>query len=480
MPKTELSKLIYSPGGWQKLIGLSFCLVWVSAMLMFPLCKEQLIGYVPIVCGSVFGYLMCRPKVRKKLSAQLISAKSRNFWIWIILASFVLRLLTLFIWAKYPASDAGFYHGKATDILAGKGYGSTAFLPPGWPYLLSGWYWLTAPRPLFGYLLGILLSTGSVLIIYDIARRVLSPLAARWAALLTAIMPTLVFTAARTDTSSVLLFIVLAVADLMLISRASGSKAWLAVLSIGVLLGIGSLIKPVLLIAPLIMTICWLSWRMGRTAFFYAAVCIFSMGCFITPWTIRNYRVLGSFVLVSTNGGYVLYHGSNPQSNGMWSKMKPPQVETETDQVKIARIYRDAALKWIKENPLAWCKLALKKQVYMWGTSSTSIAVNINNDIPPPIRSALSAAIKAVINTFWALLCVLVVQGTLRTKVWQNQLLWPLLLMLLCVFAVHLVFEVMSRYHIPVIGALILIASAGLADIGKEPAEEIAKIKHEV
>jgi len=47
-----------------------------------------------------------------------------------------------------------------------------------------------------------------------------------------------------------------------------------------------------------------------------------------------------------------------------------------------------------------------------------------------------------------------------------------LLLLLLYMFALHLVFEVQSRYHIPVISALLMVASAGLAHPLKDSTSE--------
>ena len=45
----------------------------------------------------------------------------------------------------------------------------------------------------------------------------------------------------------------------------------------------------------------------------------------------------------------------------------------------------------------------------------------------------------------------------------SRKLLRPLVLMLLFTFSLHVFYEVQSRYHIPVIGLLLLISAAGLA-----------------
>ena len=235
---------------------------------------------------------------------------------------------------------------------------------------------------------------------------------------------------------------------------------------LGILIGYGSLVKPIVLLLPVMPLIVWCSLGLGFRAIGYTALLILLMGVVITPWMIRNYRVLGDWVPISTNSGYVLYHGSNPESHGLWSQQKPAGVEQETDPIKKDHIYRQAALRWIRENPWAWCKLMVIKQSYMWGTDSTNIGDAIRETIPPFLQSYLRKGIKFVLNGFWSALLVLVFLGTLRTRVWQNRLAWPLLLLLFYIFALHLLFEVQSRYHIPVISALLLVAAAGLAVVG--------------
>ena len=46
----------------------------------------------------------------------------------------------------------------------------------------------------------------------------------------------------------------------------------------------------------------------------------------ITPWTMRNWAVLGQPVLISTNGGFNLYMGNNPWNRwGGYMWPAPPE-----------------------------------------------------------------------------------------------------------------------------------------------------------
>jgi len=445
--------------------GISFCLIWACALGAFPLLKENVLGYVPIVLGLLVGWGLYRVGTGA-INSWLRVWSPRSFWTWVIVFALVVRLSTLLLWPTWPSSDAANYHAKAMDIFNGQGYGPTAYWPVGLPMLLAVWYHLTLAHPVAGYVLGVFISTATIFLAHDVGRRVLSNVAARWMAILTAIMPTLVFTAARTDASALLVFLVLAIADLVLIGTRRGWQGWTAGVAAGGLLGYAVLVKPVCLLVPVFVLISWLSLTGRRAACWRTLVCVATMTAVIAPWTLRNYRVLGTFVLVSTNGGVCLYTGVNPDTNGMYSRERDPRFHPlpgEVDEISVDRIRRRAALKWIKENPLACCKLMLKKQAYMWGTSSTNIAVGINDRVPAHLQEPIGKAIKALVNLFWAALLVLVLIGTLRTTVWQNCSAWLLLLMLLYMLALHSIFEVQSRYHIPVISALLLVAAAGLA-----------------
>ena len=128
------------------------------------------------------------------------------------------------------------------------------------------------------------------------------------------------------------------------------------------------------------------------------------------------------------------------------------------------------ALDRIQREPLQFVRLIFRKQAYMWGTSSTNVGLRLRADLPRRILKPLSAGIKASINTGWAALWLLCLIATVRTTAWRNRALRPLVLLLAFTFLLHMLFEVQSRYHIPVMGLLVLIGRTGLADGSMEHA----------
>jgi len=452
---------IWGPWGWA---GAAFCAMWAAAIVMFPIVKHDMAGFAPIFVGLAIGLAILHPRVRGWAWQRLAAAPAGRFLAVVIAVGLLLRLLTLVAAPDTLASDSTIYHDRAVGLLAGAGYGHTAFQAPGQPFLLAAWYLLTGASPLAGYLLGIMLGTAAIPLAYDVGRRSLSPVAARWAAILMAVMPTLVFTAARVDTSPVLVLIVLAAADLAIIAQAPGWRGCLVAVGLGALLGFGSLVKPVFLPAPLLLLVCWLGIGMGRGVVVRLLLCTAAMVCVVAPWTVRNYEVLGAFVPVSTNGGYVLFHGTNPESGGLWSLNAELEAE---DEVVRDRTRSADAFRWIREHPMEMAVLATRKQAYMWGTSSTNIATSMSDRVPAGMRLKAEAAIKGLVNCGWAALCVLCLWATLTTPVWRSPALRLLVLLVFMTFFMHLFYEVQSRYHIPLIGALVLVAAAGL---GARPA----------
>jgi hypothetical protein len=368
--------------------------------------------------------------------------------------------------------------------------------------MLAAWYRLTVAHYLAGYILGVLLSALSVLVGYDVARRALTPLAARWTVVLLAVLPTLAFTCANTDAAAVLVLLVLVMADLALLCARPGLRGVLSGAALGAILGFACLVKPIFLLMPLVLLPAWLALGPPRRALRSAILCLALMACVVVPWTLRNYRALGAFVPVSTNGGINLYMGTNQASNGMYSRdcdvlaaglFRPdggrqsdpnarvsasgparPTLEAirlpgEVDELSSDRLRRQAALRRIADHPLQFARLAAVKQVYMWGTSSTNIAEEMNAAVPLSLQGPLRAAVKAIVNAFWAMLLVVVAGGTLRTDAWRNPKLWALLAFLGYLFVLHIFFEVQSRYHIPAVGALVLVAAAFLAQTDETP-----------
>ncbi len=331
------------------------------------------------------------------------------------------------------------------------------------PLLLTGWFWIFPPGVVSAKVLGWLIGVALAPLTYVAGRTLVGTSAARWGALIVAISPTLVFYSATIGYELLLagLELVIAWQATLVWSRTTGRGARLVL--IGALTGMAALVKPTSLLIPGLLCLSWIPrLRVGRALGFAVAVGIVMLAV-IAPWTVRNWRVLGTPVLISTNGGPVLYAANNPDSQGLAMKVGP--LPGEHDEVSRDRIRRAAAIHWAVSHPLDWARLAVIKTVYIWGTSS-SIMSYLSFDRMPVWQENLA---KALLNVGWAAMFVLVAAAAFTTRVWA----WPAMTMahsLVAMLALtHLWFETISRHHIPVLPILALGAGAGLASLTGAP-----------
>jgi hypothetical protein len=97
----------------------------------------------------------------------------------------------------------------------------------------------------------------------------------------------------------------------------------------------------------------------------YAAIYIVLM----TPWWVHNCHVFGTFVRLNLGGNLTLYGSNNAHStSGGVSDVKQDFSEFEkiADPIARDRAYRDAALKYIAEDPVRFIKLAGLKFTRFW------------------------------------------------------------------------------------------------------------------
>jgi 4-amino-4-deoxy-L-arabinose transferase-like glycosyltransferase len=444
--------------------GFFFCFVWIFAFLSFPFFKGMPLGYVPALTGIALGGVFCFRPVKQFCNRLLDGIPSPHFVAGLCIIGLILRVIGILVFPIEPKNDPEFFHRFALELLQGHGYGDEnhkAFFPPGMTFFLAGWYWLTEPSPMAGKCLNALVGIATILLVYGIGRRTASERAAKWAALLAAFMPTLVFYSATLGYELFLGLIFLATTYLALVILDSrGSGLFLCVL-LGVVLGFGSLIKPICLPIPALLCIWW--WLLGKRtkALLWGAVVTAVMACVVTPWTLRNYREFGEYVLVSTNGGVVLYSANNPNTEGHESAVQP--LPGEQDELSRDRIRRKAARDWIRANPDRFLRLAVNKAMFTWGTSTQIMSVVSCDRMPPRQEQAC----MAIINVFWGALLVQCLAATLRTSIWRERRLYVAFGLLAYVFVIHVISEAFSRHHIPVMGVLFLIASAALARNGE-------------
>lgn len=236
----------------------------------------------------------------------------------ILVVAFVLRLGAVAgTWDAQPWGDPLDYHAHGIALAQAGTYPPTAFAepggasalrPPAYPYLLGGLYEVAGAKVNAARLVGVLLGTLSVWLVYLIGLRLWGRREGLWAAGAAAVFPPLVWLSAALLSEVLFVPLVLGVVLLLLELRERPRAALAA--AAGGLLGVAALTRSngVLLLVAALAAVVPL--RRPRLAF--ALVAAFAIA--LVPWTLRNAAALDAFRPLGTQAGYTAAGQWNPEA----------------------------------------------------------------------------------------------------------------------------------------------------------------------
>jgi len=279
------------------------------------------------------------------------------------------------VWAAAripPAADGQFYHVIANRIAQGLGYTwlwpdgvvtYAAHYPVGYPAMLGGLYALFGAHPWVGMLANAVLGTGVAVLAHAIAREASSR---RWAlavGILVALHPALVpYTAALMTEGLAMALCMGAVALAMWARRAEGRRRTAFVLGLGLVLGLGALVRPPT--ALLVLPLAWLatsSLESVRKRVAHVVLAVIVSLVVVSPWVVRNHVRMGEAGL-SFNGGWNMLIGTNPSAKGTFAPLEVPEACREVfDEAKKDLCFGRAARERIAADPLGWVSLVPSK-----------------------------------------------------------------------------------------------------------------------
>lgn len=267
---------------------------------------------------------------------------------------------------RYP--DEREYNQLAQSILSGNGYRNsegepTAYRPPGWPFLLSVIYRLS-PYPLAAKLFNAFACACTAGLLSVLVARII-PEGRIFSPLLVLLYPAGMYTASTLypQTFATLLFVAILILLInrqltSLLTSAAGMLFGLLVLTVPSFL----LITPLLLIGILAADRRNLSFFISRSALF-----LLCMAMVIAPWSIRNARLFGGIVPVSTNSGINLLLGNSentgPNSGVRVDLSRYEQEVTGMDEFAKNERFSQQAISWMRANPRAAARLYFLKVI---------------------------------------------------------------------------------------------------------------------
>ncbi len=241
-----------------------------------------------------------------------------------------------------------------------------------------------------------------------------------------------------------------------LFDRAVRSRILSDALLCGLALGVGTLIRPALILFLPLAALYLLSRRQLVTFAVVAAGLFLVVG----PWTIRNYSHHGRLVFVASEGGVTFWTGNHPLAIGDGDMAANIAIKRDNQRLReqypsigeedMEPIYYREALTWIRQHPIDWVTLQVRKVFYLVVPAGPSYT----------LHSTLYH-VASVVSYLTILGLVLATIPRNRPALAAVPGLW---LLAASAVMVALVFFPQERFRIPVIDpVLVILAGAGLA-----------------
>jgi hypothetical protein len=216
-----------------------------------------------------------------------------------------------------------------------------------------------------------------------------------------------------------------------------------------------SLVRPVTLMIPVLLFFwAWIEFGAKRKAVVIASLLAIWMMVPILPWTIRNYMVTHSYILIEDHHWLSMYVGNNrtilqnPGAIGGW--LEPEQIEGFKPTFK-TEDYRSATLSFLRQyllhEPWELLRLEAHKLKRFWSVFPTSSKTTYRD---------------AMISVFsYGLLLPLFVIGMILS-LRSHQRPWILIIWIVNFCFVTLIAFGTTRFRAPVEPAIVLFASLAL------------------
>lgn len=221
------------------------------------------------------------------------------------------------------------YDQVAQNLAFGKGFrmgngGPSTGIPPGTSFLLFPIYLLFGVHYPIARIMISLLSAATCIIVYFIGKRLVNEKFGLLASVLLAVYP-MHFYYSMHFFSEIPWALFMSAAILSALFFEQKEKAIYGIL-MGLFIGFSAYIRPTALFyLPFYWLLCFFHFRNTRKKLIkLITIPLLSLILTVIPWTIRNYKVTGHFVLISTHGGVTFWGAHNekifndPKLIGTW------------------------------------------------------------------------------------------------------------------------------------------------------------------
>lgn len=375
--------------------------------------------------------------------------------------------------------DAQSYHTWAQGLAAGDWVGSDVFYQaPLYPYVLGVIYSVFGEGPMVVRVCQAVLGSLACVFLAFAGWRFFSKRVGLIAGVLLACYaPSIFFDGIVQKSVLDAFFLCLALALLSGLTREPARRwPWLWV---GVTVGFLVLTREnaLVFVFPILAWLLWSQRHLARERFVLAAFLLAGLAAVLLPVAARNLAVSGEFYLTTSQFGPNFYIGNNANASGIYQPLRPGRgdprferqdatsiAEQESGRTlspsEVSRYWTRRTLTYISSQPLDWLRLMGRKVLLAWNAGEVA-------DTEDQLSYADRSFLLRIFGNVWhfGVLAPLALVGVWAT--WPRRRELALLYLLLATYAVTLVgFAIMARYRYPMVPFLILLAAAGVANIG--------------
>jgi len=371
----------------------------------------------------------------------------------------------LLYWTGKPLThDEREYLSLAESLAAGRGFtyadsDETGTSPrfgraPGYPAFLALFPAPSRPEsaPALIKIVQSVLGAIGILLIASIARSAAGERAAVISAWLAAVYPPLVWMPSYVLSETLYFPLALLCALLLNMAGAGLRDDVRRSVAAGLIAGIAALVRPGMLIF-LPMAAVWLA-RRRRLA--PAVALALAATVVIAPWTLRNLRHFGRFVLIASEGGVTFWTGNHPLARGEGDLAANPELKRHEVAFRAAHpglsaealepLYYREALRQIRNDPAGWLALLVRKAFYTVVPIGPSYTLHST-------KYLLATVVPYAVLAPLALAGFVIIRRSGRPPA-------PLYLLAASVVLTSLIFFPQERFRLTVIDPLIIVGAA--------------------
>jgi 4-amino-4-deoxy-L-arabinose transferase-like glycosyltransferase len=332
----------------------------------------------------------------------------------------------------------------------------TSFRAPLYPGFLAIIYRLTDNADRFFAARLVQATIGATLapVTYWIARQLsVSRRLSRAAGLIAACWPLLVLLPLGLATED--LFIPLLAGGVLLLLRAADHESQAGYLAAGILLGLASLTRSVIVGFPVMVAI-WLWWRQRHRPAVWLLLPVLLL---TVPWAIRNSRLHRQPMFVESSLGYNLYLGYYPQGSGTFQFGPSLDLLTVFDDAERDALGRRLALDFIRADPGRVPILMVQKLGHFWGLEDRAFSYLYSNGLFGPWPDGLVALVLVLLSIPLVVTLPLALLGWIVSA---HDRAWTILTLLLTWYiGIHMLIMAEERFHLALVPIVAVLAARG-------------------